>query len=112
MQDPQIEELITLLFSTSRLVRESMKPTNTTDSFTPLRMGTLRYIAESKNPTMQEVAKFLSITAPSATSLIDGLIQAGVISRNSSTSDRRIVHLEITAKGSQTLEKARKAMVV
>lgn len=110
MNNQKIDQLTSLFFGTSRLIREHMKPTKKTDPSTFLRIGTLHYISESKRPTMQEISKFLSITPPSATALIDGLIESGMITRVSDTSDRRMIRLEISPKGGKILEKTHKEM--
>lgn len=112
MKNPKIDQLTALFFGTSRLIREHMKPTKKTNPSTFLRIGTLHYISESRRPTMQEVAKFLSITPPSATSLIDGLIQSGMVTRVSDASDRRMIRLEISLKGKQILGKTHKEMML
>jgi len=49
---------------------------------------------------MKDVADYLSITPPSATSLIDNLIGSGLITRKLNLEDRRIIRIEITKKGS------------
>lgn len=61
---------------------------------------------------MQEIAKFLSITPPSATALIDGLIESGMITRVADTSDRRMVRLEVSPQGRKILEKTHKDMMM
>ena len=112
MNNQKIDQLTSLFFGTSRLIREHMKPAKKTDPSTFLRIGTLHYISESKQPTMQEISKFLSITPPSATSLIDGLIESGMITRVADTRDRRMVRLEASPKGRKILEKTHKEMMV
>ena len=105
-----IDHLIALMFATSRLIREHMKSPKHADSSTFLRMGTLHYISEKGRPTMREVSRFLCITPPSVTPLINGLIQLGMITRVPDDSDRRVIRLAITAKGKRTLEKVIKDM--
>ena len=71
--------------------------------FSFLQLVTLRHIKE-KNPLMKDVADFLAITPPSATSLVNILTEAGLVSRSTDGSDRRIVRLAITEKGEENLE--------
>ncbi|PIR46783.1 MAG: hypothetical protein COV07_02270 [Candidatus Vogelbacteria bacterium CG10_big_fil_rev_8_21_14_0_10_45_14] len=110
MNNPKIDQLTSLFFGTSRLIRARMKPTKKTDPSTFLRIGTLHYISESKRPTMQKISKFLSITPPSVTSLINGLINSGMITRVPDTRDRRMIRIEISPKGRKFLEKTHKEM--
>lgn len=48
---------------------------------------------------MIEVAKFLGITPPSTTSLIDTLVKKKMLERKKISQDRRSVRLVVTAKG-------------
>jgi DNA-binding MarR family transcriptional regulator len=53
---------------------------------------------------MKEVAEFLCITPPSATSLINDLVEVGMILRLTSENDRRSIRITITQKGEGVLE--------
>ena len=54
---------------------------------------------------MKEVAGFLNITPPSATSLINIMVKNGVLARREGVGDRRIVWLKITPKGEKILKR-------
>lgn len=54
---------------------------------------------------MKEVADYLGITPPSATSLIDGLVESNLLKRNFDKNDRRVVRLTVTAHGKQTIKR-------
>ncbi|MFA7662795.1 MAG: MarR family transcriptional regulator [Patescibacteria group bacterium] len=110
MTNSKINQVTSLLFKTTRLIQEHLRPAKKTDPATFLRMGTLHYIFEHGHPTMQEISKFLFITPPSVTPLINGLIKTKMISRISDDKDRRIVRLSITSQGKKTLEKACREM--
>jgi len=72
---------------------------------------TLSFIAEHERTTMQEVARYFRIRAPSATLLVDELARAGYVKRKSSPRDRRKVELELTQKGkrcSKTISELRR----
>lgn len=101
MSHTSLEELISLMFSAGRLMREQVG-TNVTAPY--LHLATLRYVAERKQPLMREIAQYLHIAAPSATSLVNTLVKSGQIKRIADPSDRRIVRLEITAKGQKALD--------
>ena len=101
MSRTSLEELIFLIFSAGRLIREQVGATITVPY---LHLATLRYVAENKQPLMREIAQYLHIAAPSATSLINALVKSGQIKRIADHSDRRIVRLEITAKGQKALD--------
>ncbi len=93
----QIGQIISLVFNMRQILHEKMaKNNNCQASF--LQVVTLKYIKD-KNPPMKDVADYLSITPPSATSLIDNLINSGMITRKFDPEDRRVVKVEITKKG-------------
>ncbi len=70
-------------------------------------MGTLY----KKGPLpVSEIGKLLGVSKPNMTALTDKLIEGKRVRRLSDSNDRRIVRIELTEKGKQTLLKA-KAMV-
>jgi len=68
-----------------------------------LHLQTLRYVKEHKNPLMSDVAKFLFVTPPAATLLINGLVKEGVLARVIDARDRRAVRLRVTRTGNGVL---------
>lgn len=93
----QISQIISLIFNMRQILHEKMAKKNDCQaSF--LQVVTLKYIKDKK-PPMKDVADYLSITPPSATSLIDNLISSGMITRKLNAEDRRMVRVEITKKG-------------
>lgn len=100
----KINRIISLIFTTSRLIREKSKGKEHPDPFSFLQFETLRYVAEKENPLMKDVADYLYITPPSATSLIDGLVTAKMLERNSDKNDRRIIRVSITPRGQKILD--------
>jgi len=72
---------------------------------------TLNFIDEHQHPSMQEVARYFHIRAPSATLLVDELVRAGFVERRASPRDRRKVEVRLTQKGkrlSKTISVRRK----
>ena len=53
----------------------------------------LGYVAEKENVTMKEIASWLHITPPSASVLVEVLVEKGFISREQSNKDRRTIHI-------------------
>jgi DNA-binding MarR family transcriptional regulator len=75
------------------------------DSPVPFMQGeALRFIAHEQGASMRTIAKHFSITAPSATTLISELVDAGLVKRAGNARDRREVLLTMTAKGSSLLK--------
>jgi DNA-binding MarR family transcriptional regulator len=101
---PAIQELISLMFTTGRLIREKSRETGTLDPISVLQLESLHFIGTHDRPTMKQVADHLSITPPSATSIIDALVKAKQIERAADTTDRRVVRLTLTTAGKKALE--------
>jgi len=66
---------------------------------------TLWFVAERKNPSMQDVAKYFKIRAPSATFLVDELVRAGELERKANAKDRRKIELRLSSKGKRTFKR-------
>lgn len=65
----------------------------------------LGYIADKENVTMKEIALWLHITPPSASSLVDVLVKKKLVSRVSSNKDRRSVHIKLEGKSHKLFHK-------
>lgn len=99
----KLEQIISLIFRMKQLTHENMQAEKDRN-FSFLQFIALRFIKEKK-PLMKEVADFLAITPPSATSIINTLTEAGLVNRLTEKTDRRIVRIAITKKGENSLEK-------
>lgn len=108
MAPSNINYLVSLIFNTSRLIREQMKKHDVVDSFSFLELKVLFYVAMKENPTMADIADCLCIAPPSATPLINRLVKDGALRRVSDKKDRRIIHLGMTIPGKKTLDKGTK----
>jgi len=108
-----VEELIPLILGAVRALHSHLKKNHGLDfsRISPLKIQTLGFIKKQKNPLMKDVADFLAITPPSATSLIESLAKDKLIIRHFDHKDRRVVHLRITDKGSRILSKGFKEMI-
>ncbi len=95
------QELTNLMFAVGRLLRERAMADGSTTSY--LHLATLRYIAEKKHPLMREVAQYLRVAPPSATSLVNTLVKQGEIRRIANKKDRRTIRLMVTARGHKIL---------
>ena len=103
-QKKDIDQLIALMFSMGRLMRKRFNESGGLAA-TPslLQMEMLRFVDEKKNPPMKQVADFLSISAPSATSLVEDMVGRGYLDRLADEKDRRMIRLSISRKGKAAL---------
>ena len=102
-KNAQISRIVSLIFTVRNLTHEkAIQKNDKNASF--LQLITLRFI-KYKRPTMKEVADYLTITAPSATSLVNNLAKDELVKREEEKGDRRIVRIVITQKGERHLKK-------
>lgn len=106
MQNNSTEQIVSLFFSITRSLKHKLDLSSPFFQLPLAHTETLRLISEKERVSMKQVADFLAITPPSATSLIDHLVKAGYVSRIASKSDRRTVYLSLTKKGSTVMQKA------
>lgn len=98
----QISEIINLIFRMRQLMHERIE-NDRDEKISLLQMITLCYI-QKRNPLMKDIAEYLLITPPSATSLLNSIISAGLAKRESEKNDRRIVRIKITKKGEEHIK--------
>lgn len=75
----------------------------------------LSFLSTQDNTTMGGIAKCLNVTMPAATGAVDRLIRGGYILRYGDPKDRRIIHIEITPRGSaivKKIDRQRKSMII
>lgn len=99
-----IDNLILLMFKTGRIIREGVKQRERINPFSVLQLETLQYVDDHHNPTMNDIARYLSITPPSATSLITAVVRDGYLERLRDKTDRRKVRLAITSHGRRAID--------
>jgi DNA-binding MarR family transcriptional regulator len=99
----QIALAVSLFFTVRGVMRTTLAQGRKLDPTSWLRIETLKFIADTSGPSMRQVADYLSITAPSATSLVSGLVRDGLVARSTDARDRRTAHLHLTTKGKTVL---------
>lgn len=69
----------------------------------------IEFLGREGSQIMRALAEHLSLAVNSVTTLVDGLEQKSLVSRNRSTADRRIVLVDLTADGQDVWKKAEAA---
>ena len=64
----------------------------------------LRFISDKGSVTMKEIAAWLQITPPSASSLVDVLVEKKLVSRVSSKDDRRIINIVLNKEADKIFD--------
>jgi DNA-binding MarR family transcriptional regulator len=77
--------------------------------FNVMQIGLIHYIKKQRTAvSMRELAEFLEITPPSATAMIDKLVDINFLKREYDKKDRRTILISITEKGMRKFRKAEK----
>ena len=98
-----LDRLEALIMQTGRLFT-----THAQGALTATQSMVLRWLTERGPVPMGELADALDITMAGATGLVDRMVQAGLLSRQRSEADRRLVLVALTPKGVQALEADRR----
>ncbi|MBI3887775.1 winged helix-turn-helix transcriptional regulator [Candidatus Microgenomates bacterium] len=105
----ETNNIINLLIAVKRLISEKMKKSGNNPGISIIQIKTLHFI-EGKKPTMREVADFLGITPPSATSMVSHFLKNSQVKKIYDKTDKRIIRLEITATGKKNIKSSRDRM--
>jgi DNA-binding MarR family transcriptional regulator len=69
-----------------------------------LQIHALVHIREKEGMTMKEMADYLKITSPSATSFVNRLVKLGWVQRFTDAKNRKLVRLKVSPAGMRMLE--------
>ena len=100
-----IEELVSHMFIMGRIMRDKVHRKLHDNQCTLLEFETIKYVKDTGQPHMRDVAKTFHVSPPAATLMIDGLVKAKLLARVLDPKDRRSVRVAITPKGRQLLER-------
>ena len=95
-----------LMSEFGRLIRSRMRADGPQPYPSMPQVEVLQFVSGHASPTMRDLALYLKVKAPSATSLVEELVQTGLLMRESDASDRRQVRLAMTRKGTVSLATA------
>ena len=99
------EKLMSAIFNVGRMIREEIQQSNCLSDFTQTEIEILKFLHNKKNTTMKSMADYLYIKPSSATPVIENLVKKGSLKRVPKKDDRRVVYIELTLKGSKSLQK-------
>lgn len=74
-------------------------------SLTTAQFGALEALLHLGELTQSELARKLLVTGGNITQLIDGLERRGLVTRDRSTEDRRVIKLALTSAGEELIRK-------
>lgn len=104
MPAANINRLINLFFILNRSLHKHLQQARVIRSCSFLQFLTVKLVHEEGEVRMKDMARILSITPASVTSLVDGLVTMDLLERIADRRDRRIVRLRLTATGRRLLD--------
>ncbi len=110
-----ITELQELLSVFKRTMSDLYKKETSSLHCSLSHLEVMHYIAEHTNPSMKDIAGYLQITPPSVTSIIETMVELELVKRDTSSGDRRTIHIMLTPKAvklSATLRAKKKNMLM
>lgn len=103
--DLDLEELAFRIF---RLIKRKMTIATGFGSLSILQIHTLVFLKENSGANMSDIASFLQIELPSATSLMSKLVDLDLVQRLLDKKDRRVIRIELTENGAKLLSQTAK----
>jgi len=88
-----------------RIIRSKVRSQTTPELSVP-QFRALAFLGRNEEAMLTDLAAFLGLTLPSASKLIDGLVAAGMATREPHRTDRRRVVLALTRQGRRKYEVA------
>lgn len=96
--DSEEAKILHLLNQNNRIVRCQMLKSSQQYKFTPMQLLLIKFIGENKKVTLTEVAEELGLSNSTTSGIVDRLEKQGIIKRERSQEDRRIVYLFLTTE--------------
>ncbi|HMD89417.1 MAG TPA: MarR family transcriptional regulator [Anaerolineaceae bacterium] len=100
-------EVLDVIPAVMRAIRTEMRSHRSSDLSVP-QFRALTFINKNPGSSLLSLAEHLGLTSPSACRMIDGLVGRGLVARQTSLKDRRMVNLSLTEAGISMLEISRK----
>jgi DNA-binding MarR family transcriptional regulator len=102
----ELMEVIPLIMRTiRRRMREEQEPELSMSQFRILFY--LGRCSGKRSRTLSDTAQFLGVRLPTASKMVESLVNRGLVSRRNSKADRRQIELALSAKGDGEMKKLR-----
>jgi len=101
-------ELLEVVPMMMRVIRTEVRAHSTPELTMP-QFRALAFLGRNEGAMLGDVAGFLTLTLSAASKLVDGLVNADLVTRESDPSDRRKIVLKLTAAGQKKYAAARLA---
>ncbi len=94
-----VDKIINSWMDITRLMRKQMRGAKHEAKMNPVQLHALIIVKEHDALTMKELAEFLHITSPSATSIVNRLVKTKWVKRIADKTNRKLVRLTLTEAG-------------
>jgi DNA-binding MarR family transcriptional regulator len=78
-------------------------------SLSSSKVEVLRLLGQRGKRTSTQVARFLGVSKPAVTQIVDAMVRDKLVVRKAASQDRREVHLTLTRRGRETMQSIRRA---
>jgi DNA-binding MarR family transcriptional regulator len=104
----EVLEVVPIVF---RVIRTELRKYGAKEMSVP-QFRTLAFVYRKESASLSEVADHIGLTLPTMSTLVDGLVDRGLINRREDREDRRRITLTLTEPGRARFESARGATMV
>lgn len=115
---PDIDEQARILINTVKMLRQRFfaqrvdagRPAQLDrGQFTDAQIGMMIALRDEGELSLKQLAEVLGVSSPSASTMVDRLVEAGIVQRRPSTSDRREIRIDLTAPGRAAVDEYEQA---
>lgn len=101
-------DLFELIFQLSKSMKDKMRNFEGMANITILQFMTLAFIEKEEILQMKDIAQHFQIEMPTATSLLNKLVNNKLVKRTRDIHDRRIVNVTVSEKGKEMILQTKK----
>jgi len=101
-------ELLEVVPLMMRVIRSKVRA-HSSPELSMVQFRALAFLGRNEGAMLGDVAAFLTLTLSAASKLVDGLVNAELVTRESDPRDRRKIVLKLTAAGKEKFTSARQA---
>lgn len=113
MDKPELQNIAKQIFSTMPTMFHTIMRIARDEKFglAPNQLKILKFLQiHSAKPKM--IASMLQVSAPTVSGVIDTLVQKGLVKREPSVTDRRVINLHLTPTGNELLKSTENKMML
>jgi DNA-binding MarR family transcriptional regulator len=104
MEKERIDKLMNIVANIRRKIHAIPTKQTVYKNVTFAQLKVIRFLGSKNKSTMTDIAKALSVKLPTASGLVEHLVNNGYLKRFNEPSDRRLVYAELSSKGYKMLD--------